>query len=92
MLNELKEALRNVPIRRKSKRLLALWPLIEEKIKQGVSYAQIVDALNADGLPISRNTFKTYLYRHRKKRRKAPASGAPPRAIPCPGRRERRLP
>ena len=62
-------ALQQLTAGRKAKRLLSLWPAIEEKLVEGVSHAQILRALNESGLELTERTYKSYLYRYRKRRR-----------------------
>ena len=67
----LEESLQQLKIGRKAKRLRSLWPTIEERLSAGVSHAEILDFLNANGIAITERTYKSYLYRHRKRRRSA---------------------
>jgi hypothetical protein len=50
----------------KSARLRGLMPLINRKINEGVSHADIVNALSEVGLTVSLETFRTNLYRYRR--------------------------
>jgi len=52
----------------------ALMPEIERQIADGVHWDDVIAALNAGGLEVSRETFKSYLYRYRRDRRSANAS------------------
>lgn len=65
----LEEALRQLTIGRKAKRLQTLWPTIEEKLAEGVSHAEILGLLNENGFNLTERTYKSYLYRYRKRRR-----------------------
>jgi IS30 family transposase len=65
----LEEALRQLKVGRKAKRLQSLWPTIEEKLAQGVSHAEILVLLNENGFALTERTYKSYLYRYRKRRR-----------------------
>ena len=67
----LQNALDRLLVGRKSRRLQSLWPAIEEKLAQGVSHAEILRALNNNGLALSERTYQSYLYRYRKRRRVA---------------------
>ncbi len=67
----LEEQLRQLTTGRKAKRLNSLWPTIEEKLAEGVSHAEILRLLNESGLELSERTYKSYLYRFRKRRRTA---------------------
>ena len=66
---KLEEALRQLISGRKAKRLHSLWPTIEEKLAEGVSHAEILELLNEHGIGISERTYKSYLYRYRKRHR-----------------------
>ncbi len=66
---KLEEQLRQLEIGRKAKRLKSLWPTIEEKLAEGVSHAEILGLLNETGFELSERTYKSYLYRYRKRRR-----------------------
>lgn len=63
------EALQQLKIGRKAKRLQNLWPTIEEKLAEGVSHAEILGLLNECGFDLTERTYKSYLYRYRKRRR-----------------------
>ncbi len=76
----LEEAFQRLTPGSKSKRLQQLWPAIEQKLVEGVSHAQILGALNDNGFELTERTYKSYLYRYRKRRRTAdprPASAHP---------------
>lgn len=66
---KLEEALRQLQIGRKAKRLQNLWPTIELKLTEGVSHAEILALLNENGFALTERTYKSYLYRYRKRRR-----------------------
>jgi hypothetical protein len=68
---KLDEALQQLKAGRKAKRLQSLWPTIEEKLAEGVSHAEILGLLNETGFELSERTYKSYLYRYRKRRRAA---------------------
>ena len=68
---QLEAALRQLEIRGKAKRLRHLWPTIEARLAQGVSHAEILGLLNRNGLELTERTYKSYLYRDRKRRRTA---------------------
>ena len=67
----IEEALRHLPVGRKAKRLRQLWPVIEAKLAEGVLHSEILEALNRNGFELTERTYKSYLYRHRKKQRQA---------------------
>lgn len=66
---KLEEQLRQLKIGRKAKRLKHLWPTIEDKLAEGVSHAEILRLLNETSFELSERTYKSYLYRYRKRRR-----------------------
>ena len=78
------EALSEVAVERKSKRLRLLWPLIEAKLAEGVSHAAMLDYLNRRGFELSERTYKSYLYRHRKAQRLASRPAGSQRMKPAP--------
>lgn len=66
---KLEETLRQLKVGRKAKRLQCLWPTIEKKLAEGVSHAEILVLLNENGFALTERTYKSYLYRYRKRRR-----------------------
>src|SRR5450631_3822674 len=69
---ELVDALPELKISCKAKRLQPLWPAIEAKLAEGVSHAEILNRLNDLGFQLTVQTYKSYLYRYRyRKRRRA---------------------
>ncbi|MBK5071635.1 hypothetical protein I2492_01220 [Budviciaceae bacterium CWB-B4] len=48
-------------------RLRQRWPQIEQLLAKGVRHMDIVEALQAEGLPLTLKTFRAYLYRQRKR-------------------------
>lgn len=66
---------------RKSKRLRGLFPAIEQKLAEGSSHREIQALLNNNGFELTDRTYKSYLYRYRKKRR---TTGQLPAATPLP--------
>jgi hypothetical protein len=73
---ELEQALKQLPIEKKARRLRVLWPLIEAKLAEGVSHAAVLDFLNRNGFELTESTYKSYLRRFRKMQR-APISTQP---------------
>lgn len=65
----LEAALQQLVVGRKAKRLQSLWPTIERKLAEGVSHAEILRSLNENGFALTERTYKSYLYRYRKRRR-----------------------
>ena len=70
---KLEDALNELPVEKKARRLRVLWPLIEAKLAEGVSHAAVLDFLNRHGFDLTEATYKNYLHRFRMARR-APAS------------------
>jgi hypothetical protein len=66
----IRNALESLPVTTKARRLQVLWPLIEQKLLAGTSHADILRALNDGGFDLSERTYKTYVYRFRKRQRK----------------------
>ena len=64
----LEAALQQLTVGRKAKRLRGLWPTIEKKLAEGVSHAEILRLLNENGFALTERTYKSYLYRYRKRR------------------------
>ena len=79
----IRNVLEALPIATKARRLQVLWPVIEQKLMAGTSHADIFRALNDSGFDLSESTYKTYVYRFRKRQREdapqdedAPPSGS----------------
>lgn len=95
----IRNVLEALPIATKARRLQEVWPLIEQKLLAGTSHADILRALNDRGFDLSQRTYKTYVYRFRKRQRNRPpqdsgaaAKGPPartsqssPPVLPTPG-------
>lgn len=94
----LKELVARVPGGTLAARLRAIMPEIDRRIREGVRHDEIIAALNANGFALNLNTFRSYLYRYRKKavslgeRPSPPArlAGGMPRAPSEPAVREAR--
>lgn len=69
-LRELGAAATNAPI---AKRIKEVLPDIESALARGVSHEKIVEELQLAGLPVALGTFRTTLYRLRRKQEKAAA-------------------
>src|SRR5581483_6597101 len=78
---ELEQALRQLPVEKKARRLRILWPLIEAKLAEGVSHAAVLDFLNRNGFQLTEGTYKNYVHRFRKTRQPA-APGPQPLSAP----------
>ncbi|EJW5843903.1 hypothetical protein OCK05_004367 [Salmonella enterica subsp. enterica serovar Kentucky] len=50
-------------------KLRELMPEIDRQVRAGVQHDDIVETLNANGFDVNLNTFRSYLYRYRKKTR-----------------------
>ena len=77
---KVEEALAQLPVEKKARRLKILWPLIEAKLAEGVSHAVVLEFLNRNGFELTEGTYKSYLHRFRKLRR-APGRVEP--RTPC---------
>ncbi len=73
----LEHALLQLQAGRKAKRLHRLWSAIEAKLAEGVSHGEILTLLNANGLELTERTYKSYLYRYRKRHRTIAQHGDP---------------
>ena len=71
----IRNILEALPIATKARRLQEVWPLIEQKLMAGTSHADILRALNDSGFDLSERTYKTYVYRFRKRRRDTSPQG-----------------
>jgi len=76
---KLDDAVRQLAAGRKTKRLMSLLPAIEQKLAEGIAHSEILALLNANGFELTERTYKSYLYRYRKRRR---TSG--PARLPAP--------
>ena len=77
---ELEQALKQLPVEKKARRLRILWPLIEAKLAEGVSHAAVLDFLNRNGFELTEGTYKNYVHRFRKTRQ--PATRRQPLSAP----------
>ena len=74
---KLEAALQQLEVGRKAKRLRGLWPTIERRLAEGVSHAEILRLLNENGFALTERTYKSYLYRYRKRRRATERQAVP---------------
>ena len=74
---KLEDVLHQLKITSKAKRLQSLWPAIEAKLAEGVSHAEILRGLNEIGFELTERTYKSCLYRYRKRRRSSGPERAP---------------
>jgi hypothetical protein len=70
------KALEALPIATKADQLRTVWAQVEQKLAGGSSHAAVLRALNEDGFNLTERTYKSYVYRFRKKQRKAGKSAA----------------
>lgn len=63
---DLATALQAVEPETKAAQLRQVMPIIEAQLKAGVRRQAILDVLKAQGIEVSMETFKSYLYRYRK--------------------------
>ena len=66
MNDEQMNGLNELAPKAKARRFCALLPMIEAKIEAGVRHADIIRALEEQGLPLPENTYFTYLRRYRR--------------------------
>ena len=82
---KIEEALRELPVQKKARRLKLVWPLIEAKLAEGVGHAVVLELLNRNGFELTEGTYKSYLYRLRKAQRspgsKLNSSGPAPQQV-----------
>ena len=64
---DLKSSVQSLQVKTKAAQLRALMPVIEAKVREGVRHADIIAALNEQGLAVNEMTYHTYLKRHRRK-------------------------
>jgi len=63
-----RDALDQLPVEKKARRLKVIWPLIEAKLAEGVSHAAVLELLNRNGFDLTEGTYKNYLHRFRQQR------------------------
>lgn len=66
-IEKLKSALEEIPIESNAAKLKKLMPTIHQRLLEGISQEVIIRTLSNNGLEINHNTFRTHLYRYRKK-------------------------
>lgn len=72
-VNEVAEALTRVRGKTKAARLRPLLPIIDRKVREGVEHGELVEELNRYGFDLNVHTFRTNLYRYRRKLREGDA-------------------
>ncbi|ECT3230458.1 hypothetical protein D1336_21485 [Salmonella enterica subsp. enterica serovar Heidelberg] len=65
----LKGRIENIRPKTIAAKLRELMPEIDRQVRAGVQHDDIVETLNANGFDVNLNTFRSYLYRYRKKAR-----------------------
>ena len=70
------KVLKELAPKAKARRFRALLPMIEAKIEAGVRHADIMSALDEQGLPLPENTYFTYLRRYQRSRSQVRRQGA----------------
>ena len=81
---KLEDRLHQLNITSKAKRLQSLWPMIEAKLAEGVPHAEILRLLNELGFELTERTYKSCLYRYRKRRRVREVPERAPRQLTEP--------
>lgn len=66
-LNALKTVIEDIPGKTIAAKLRRLMPEIDKRVREGIQHVEIIEALNANGFNLNLNTFRSYLYRYRKK-------------------------
>ncbi|MGY2172139.1 hypothetical protein [Pseudomonas gingeri] len=82
---DLATALKAVEPETKAAQIREVMPIIEAQLKAGVRRQKILDVLKAQGIEVSMETFKSYLYRYRKAQREGArptTAEKPPREAP----------
>lgn len=65
----LKGLIEGIPGKTLAAKLRGLMPEIDRRVREGVQHEEIIETLNANGFNLNLNTFRSYLYRYRKKLR-----------------------
>ncbi|ELA9292957.1 hypothetical protein QUO15_004419 [Vibrio parahaemolyticus] len=63
----LKELIKSIPGKTLAAKLRTVMPEIDARVRSGVQHQEIIETLNEQGFDINLNTFRSYLYRYRKK-------------------------
>lgn len=87
-LESLKAAIEAIPVGTKAAQLRLVMPEIDRRVREdGVGYQAIVDALKHQGLELTVETLRSYLYRWRKARQAQPDETPVPAALGKPATR-----
>lgn len=70
----LKSLIDSIPGKTLAAKLRGVMPEIDKRVREGVQHEEIIETLNASGFDLKLNTFRSYLYRYRKKLQSRPAS------------------
>jgi hypothetical protein len=77
---ELKAIIEAIPGKTLAAKLRRVMPEIDRRVREGVMHEEIVQALNEHGFDLNLNTFRSYLYRYRRKLKEAAESPTPAKA------------
>lgn len=72
----IKQLIEGIPGKTLAAKLRTIMPEIDRRIREGVQHDEILAALNQNGFDLNLNTFRSNLYRYRKKMRSEPKSPA----------------
>ncbi|HHW1937432.1 TPA: hypothetical protein ACUUEN_005503 [Pseudomonas aeruginosa] len=75
---DIEAALMAVEPETKAAKIRQVMPVIERQLKAGVTRRAILEVLKQQGIEVSMDTLKSYLYRHRKAQKEGTPSGQPP--------------
>lgn len=70
----LKSLIDSIPGKTLAAKLRGVMPEIDKRVREGVQHEEIIETLNASGFDLKLNTFRSYLYRYRKKLQQQPES------------------
>lgn len=74
----LKKLIEGIPGKTLAAKLRQIMPEIDGRVREGVQHQEIIEALNENGFDLNLNTFRSYLYRYRKKVRESRRVSEPP--------------
>lgn len=64
----------SIPGKTLAAKLRSIMPEIDKRVREGVQHEEIIETLNASGFDLNLNTFRSNLYRYRRKLRGEPES------------------
>jgi len=79
---DIEKALMAVEPVTKAAKIRKVMPVIEKQLRAGVRRQAILDVLKEQGIEVSMDTLKSYLYRYRKAQRGNQAKTASPAPVP----------